>query len=43
MPAPSAGAVARHPHLDEPPAVGRVRVDMHTHTMWSGDSTTTPE
>ena len=22
---------------------GRVRVDMHTHTMWSGDSTTTPD
>ena len=22
---------------------GRVRVDLHTHTMWSGDSTTTPD
>lgn len=32
-----------HPHLAEPPAAGRVRVDMHTHTMWSGDCTTTPD
>jgi hypothetical protein len=35
--------VARHPHLaDELPA-GWVRVDLHSHTMWSGDATTTPE
>lgn len=34
-------AIARHPHLaDECPA-GFVRVDMHSHTMFSGDSTTT--
>ena len=25
------------------PPQGVVRVDLHTHTMWSGDSTTTPE
>jgi predicted metal-dependent phosphoesterase TrpH len=43
MAAPSAAAVARHPHLADPPTAGRVRVDLHTHTMWSGDSTTTPE
>lgn len=39
----SGDAVARHPHLDPPTAPGRVRVDLHTHTMWSGDSTTTPD
>ncbi|CAN0107718.1 unnamed protein product, partial [Phaeothamnion confervicola] len=34
-------AIARHPHLaDELPA-GWVRVDLHSHTLWSGDSTTT--
>lgn len=34
-------AIERHPHLaDECPA-GYVRVDMHSHTMFSGDSTTT--
>ncbi|HEY4608992.1 MAG TPA: PHP domain-containing protein [Ilumatobacteraceae bacterium] len=43
MPAPSASAVARHPHLGEPVPAGWVRVDMHSHTMWSGDSTTTPD
>jgi predicted metal-dependent phosphoesterase TrpH len=32
-----------HPHLGEPLPTGRVRVDMHTHTMWSGDCTTTPD
>ena len=32
-----------HPHLARPLARGRIRVDMHTHTMWSGDCTTTPE
>ena len=36
-------AIARHPHLGEPQGHGRVRVDLHTHTMWSGDSTTTPD
>ncbi len=36
-------AIARHPHLAEPIAAGRVRVDLHSHTMWSGDSTTTPD
>ncbi len=36
-------AVARHPHLADPLVTGRVRVDMHSHTMWSGDSTTTPD
>src|SRR6478736_6661453 len=43
VPAPSASAVARHPHLAEPLPAGWVRVDMHSHTMWSGDSTTTPD
>ena len=43
MPAPNAEAVARHPHLAEPLEDGWVRVDMHSHTMWSGDSTTTPD
>jgi predicted metal-dependent phosphoesterase TrpH len=41
--AASAAAIARHPHLAEPVADGWVRVDLHSHTMWSGDSTTTPE
>jgi predicted metal-dependent phosphoesterase TrpH len=40
---PHASAIARHPHLREPLPSGWVRVDMHSHTMWSGDSTTTPE
>ena len=40
---PSAEAVARHPHLAEPCPEGWVRVDLHAHTMWSGDSTTTPD
>jgi len=39
MPLPS--AVERHPHLGEVCPKGWVRVDMHTHTMFSGDSTTT--
>jgi len=43
VPAPSASAVARHPHLADALPDGWVRVDMHSHTMWSGDSTTTPE
>src|SRR5687767_13860021 len=36
-------ASTRHPHLATPPRAGHVRVDMHMHTMWSGDATTTPE
>jgi len=36
-------AIERHPHLAEPCPPGWVRVDMHSHTMWSGDSTTTPD
>lgn len=40
---PTPAAVARHPHLAEPMPVGWVRVDCHSHTMWSGDSTTTPD
>jgi predicted metal-dependent phosphoesterase TrpH len=36
-------AVDRHPHLAERPPPGWVRVDLHTHTMWSGDCTTTPD
>lgn len=34
-------AIARHPHLAEPCPDGFVRVDLHSHTMFSGDSTTT--
>lgn len=41
--APSSAALRRHPHLGEPVEPGWVRVDFHTHTMWSGDSTTTVE
>jgi len=40
---PSVEAGQRHPHLREPQRPGWVRVDLHSHTMWSGDSTTTPE
>ncbi|HUS43921.1 MAG TPA: PHP-associated domain-containing protein [Ilumatobacteraceae bacterium] len=43
MPAATPEAVGRHPHLAAVVRTGRVRVDLHTHTMWSGDSTTTPE
>lgn len=44
MPAvPAADAIARHPHLAAPRRPGWVRVDLHSHTMWSGDSTTTPD
>jgi predicted metal-dependent phosphoesterase TrpH len=32
-----------HPHLAAPRRPGHVRVDLHSHTMWSGDSTTTIE
>ncbi len=40
---PTPDGVARHPHLAEPQPEGWVRVDLHSHTMWSGDSTTTPD
>ncbi len=40
---PTAEAVARHPHLQDPQPEGWVRVDLHSHTMHSGDSTTTPD
>jgi predicted metal-dependent phosphoesterase TrpH len=40
---PAADAIARHPHLADPCPPGWVRVDLHSHTMWSGDSTTTPD
>ena len=43
VPRPSADALARHPHLAAPLPDGWVRVDLHSHTMWSGDSTTTPD
>ena len=36
-------AADRHPHLADPKPAGHVRVDMHMHTMWSGDATTTPD
>ena len=36
-------AVGWHPHLAEPRRPGHVRVDLHSHTMWSGDATTTPD
>ncbi len=39
----SPAAIGRHPHLAAPQAGGVVRVDLHSHTMWSGDSTTTPD
>ena len=43
MPRPLPAAVDRHPHLADELRPGWVRVDLHSHTMWSGDSTTTPE
>jgi hypothetical protein len=43
VPSPSTDAVQRHPHLAAPLPAGWIRVDMHSHTMWSGDSTTTPD
>jgi predicted metal-dependent phosphoesterase TrpH len=43
MGAPSSEAVERHPHLAAEQRDATVRVDLHTHTMWSGDSTTTPD
>jgi predicted metal-dependent phosphoesterase TrpH len=36
-------AADRHPHLAAPRPPGTVRVDFHSHTMWSGDCTTTPD
>jgi predicted metal-dependent phosphoesterase TrpH len=36
-------AVDRHPHLGAERTPGWVRVDLHSHTMWSGDCTTTPD
>lgn len=43
MPLATSAAVGRHPHLAAPLEPGWVRVDLHSHTMWSGDSTTTPD
>ncbi len=44
MPAePREDALARHPHLAYAREPGWIRVDFHSHTMWSGDSTTTVE
>ena len=40
---PKPEALERHPHLGQPCPKDWVRVDFHSHTMWSGDSTTTPE
>ncbi len=40
---PSDEAIARHPHLADIRSAGTIRVDMHSHTMWSGDCTTTPD
>lgn len=43
MTPPPPAAVEHHPHLADPMEPGWVRVDMHSHTMWSGDCTTTPD
>ncbi|MGH9101631.1 MAG: PHP-associated domain-containing protein [Acidimicrobiales bacterium] len=43
MSEPTPSGLARHPHLAEPCPPGWVRVDMHVHTMWSGDASTTPQ
>ncbi len=40
---PAPAGAARHPHLADPVAAGCIRVDLHLHTMWSGDAQTTPE
>ncbi|MDH5291425.1 MAG: PHP domain-containing protein, partial [Acidimicrobiia bacterium] len=40
---PPPAAAEHHPHLADPLEPGWVRVDMHSHTMWSGDCTTTPD
>ena len=37
----AAAAIERHAHLAQPCRDGFVRVDLHSHTMFSGDSTTT--
>ena len=42
-PGPQPVGVERHPHLGEPIEEGWVRVDCHSHSMWSGDCTTTPD
>ncbi len=39
----SMNAHQRHPHLGDEVPSGWVRVDCHSHTMWSGDATTTPD
>ena len=41
MGTPQPAAIERHPHLADAKRDGFVRVDLHTHTMFSGDSTTT--
>ncbi|MEM9036498.1 MAG: PHP domain-containing protein [Actinomycetota bacterium] len=38
---PAPVAIDRHPHLADPVDHGLLRVDCHSHTMWSGDCTTT--
>lgn len=43
MSGPTSAAVQRHPHLGAALPEGWVRADLHLHTMWSGDSTTTPD
>jgi len=43
MGVPTAEGLERHPHLARLKRDGWVRVDLHSHTMWSGDCTTTPE
>lgn len=43
VPAAVPSAAERHPHLAAPRRAGHVRVDLHMHTMWSGDATTTPD
>jgi predicted metal-dependent phosphoesterase TrpH len=43
VPDRSSSAAERHPHLAAERPPGTVRVDCHLHTMWSGDSTTTPD
>jgi len=43
MPTPTPEGIARHPHLANELEAGWIRVDCHSHTMWSGDCTTTPE
>lgn len=43
MGVPSPEAIERHPHLARTLEPGWIRVDCHSHTMWSGDCTTTPD